>query len=62
MKNILVGKPFAVGLRDATPEEIIEILQELRSHGHKVRHKTHTESGVKLPHNGIIITCFGDKK
>jgi hypothetical protein len=48
------SKKRGVGLRDSTPEEIEDLLKELRTFPCKVIHQTHYTTGGKLPFNGLL--------
>ncbi len=51
---------IVVGLRDSSPEDIERVTKELERQGFTIEHKTHNpETGVKLPHNGVLL---GTKK
>ena len=53
-------KKWAIGLRDATEEQIQKYIKTLKSYGCKVRHKTHKKYGKRLPYNGILQINYKD--
>ena len=49
-----MSKPRAIGLKNATEEEIQKLIDEYPQ-GY---HVTHTKKGKKLPYNGVFY-CYG---
>lgn len=44
-----------IGLRDATGEEISEMIKLYRGEGRFIKHLTRRKDGSKLPFNGVLI-------
>jgi hypothetical protein len=53
MKKLRTRK--SVGLRDATAEEIPELILRFQEEGYHVVHKTKYSNGKALPYNGILL-------
>lgn len=44
-----------VGLRSATKEEIVALIEKYKGEGYKVTHKTKDNRGKNLPCNGVLL-------
>jgi hypothetical protein len=53
MKKLRTRK--SVGLREATAEEIPELISKFQKEGYHVVHKTKHSNGKALPYNGVLL-------